>query len=254
MNEQSSDGFGNLPNASANFGNVPQGAEGFGTIPHDAESFRTLRNAAERTEQHTLTVREVARLFEQAGVPRTERSIVNWCQPNHRGVARLDAFFDTNERKYFITPQSVTAAIGEEQAKQAANGKSADVAPTGHDVRQGAEPSSNATTGDGDSEPPRELELKLRDLEITNRVKDKHIEMLEKERDRFADERQNYIERLISTSREVGEMRSQLALLGSASAMETGRLSLHSETRESNPQDVQTSMTNRNDHTAVSND
>ena len=62
-----------------------------------------MRNAAERTEQHTLTVREVARFFEQAGVPRTERSIINWCRLNRHGVARLDSFFDENEGRYYIT-------------------------------------------------------------------------------------------------------------------------------------------------------
>ena len=122
MTDQISEEFGNLPNPSATVGTVPQDAEGFGNLPQAAETFRTMRNAAERTEQHTLTVREVVRLFEVAGVPRTERSIINWCQPNHQGVARLGAFYDTNERKYFITPQGVTAAIREEQAKAAASG------------------------------------------------------------------------------------------------------------------------------------
>src|SRR5450432_4520662 len=119
MNDSSSAGFGTVPQDAETFGNIPQGSEKLGNLPHDAEAFRTIPKGAERTDQHTLTVREVARLFEQAGVPRTERSIVHWCQPNHQGIARLDAFFDTNERKYFITPQSATAAIREEQAKQA---------------------------------------------------------------------------------------------------------------------------------------
>ena len=63
-------------------------------------------------------MREVARLFEQAGVPRTERSIIKWCRLNWQGVARLDAFFDENERRYYITPQSVTRAIEDERAKR----------------------------------------------------------------------------------------------------------------------------------------
>jgi len=75
--------FGNLPNASATFG----------TVPKDTETFRSVRNLSERTEHHTLTVREVARLFEQSGVPRTERSIINWCRLNRHGVARLGFVF-----------------------------------------------------------------------------------------------------------------------------------------------------------------
>lgn len=56
-------------------------------------------------------------MFEAAGVARTERSIVNWWQLNPHGVARLDACFDPNERKYFIIPGSVDSAIVEERAK-----------------------------------------------------------------------------------------------------------------------------------------
>ena len=101
------------------FGKVPNVAEPFRRLPNDAESFRSLPHASERNENHTLTVREAVRLFEAAGVARTERSITNWCQPNRTGIARLDSYFDPNERKYFITPQSVELAIEEEKAKAA---------------------------------------------------------------------------------------------------------------------------------------
>jgi hypothetical protein len=84
------------------------------------ESFRNVPQASERKENHTLTVREVARLFEAAGVARSERSIVNWCQPNRQGIPRLYSYYDPHERKYFITPQSAEAAIAEEKAKAAA--------------------------------------------------------------------------------------------------------------------------------------
>jgi len=91
-----------MPNVSEPFGTVPQASESFGKVPHTAESFRNLPNTSERTDNHTLTVREVARMFEAAGVARTERSIVNWCQRNRQGIARLAAYFDTNDRKWFI--------------------------------------------------------------------------------------------------------------------------------------------------------
>src|SRR6267378_2623735 len=99
------------------FENLPNVSESFGTIRNDAEGFGNVPKSSERKQSHTLTVREATRMFEEAGVPRTERSIINWCQPNRTGVARLDSYFDPNEHKYFITPQSVTLAIREEQAK-----------------------------------------------------------------------------------------------------------------------------------------
>ena len=93
---------------------VPENAETLTDIPQTSGEFRTRPNDAERRGNHTLTVRETARMFETAGVARTERSIINWCQPNRQGITRLDSYYDPNEHKYYITPQSVEAAIQEE--------------------------------------------------------------------------------------------------------------------------------------------
>src|SRR5687767_4612967 len=103
--------FGKVPQPSESFGKIPKASEAFRTVPKDSERFRSLPHPSERKENHTLTVREVARLFETAGVARTERSIVNWCQRDAQGFGKLDAYYDQNERRYFITPQSVEAAI-----------------------------------------------------------------------------------------------------------------------------------------------
>jgi len=63
------------------FRNPPNDSEAFGSRPKNSEAFRTARNDSEDLRQgHTLTVREVARLFEAAGAGRTERSITNWCR------------------------------------------------------------------------------------------------------------------------------------------------------------------------------
>jgi hypothetical protein len=92
-------------------------AEDFGKLPNDSEAFGNVPNRSERKENHVLTVHSVARMFEDAGVARTERSVTNWCQPDRNGVAKLDCFYDHNERKYYITPQSVERAIEEEKSK-----------------------------------------------------------------------------------------------------------------------------------------
>ena len=195
MAEQTSEVFGTVPNPSANFGNIPQGSE----------EFRNIRNGAERTEHHTLTVREVARLFEQAGVPRTERSIINWCRANRQGIARLDAFFDTNERKYFVTSQSVSLAIREEQAKAATGSPHESALPNRSEGKTKTAPDSGET---------EKLRLEVRDLQILNRGKDYFIDQLKMERDSFNGERQKYVERLMSFSRKVGELQTQLFQLG----------------------------------------
>lgn len=104
-------------NSSETFRTLPNPAESFGALPNIADDFGTVQYGSARTENHTLTVRQAARMFEAAGVGRTERSITNWCQPNKTGVARLDCYFDPNERKYYLTPESVELAIAEEKAK-----------------------------------------------------------------------------------------------------------------------------------------
>jgi hypothetical protein len=209
------------------FGHVPHAAERFGSLRKDSEDFGNLPNDSERTEHHTLTVREVARLFENGGVPRTERSIINWCQPNRQGVSRLDCFFDINERKYFITPESVTRAIEEERSKltMASGGASAFTS----DMRKASEESGQSNAEEEirqdskrrhdavDTDETDSLELKVRDLEITNRAKDYFIEQLQKERDSFNDERQKYVTNLMSFSRKVGELETKLRQLGAAS-------------------------------------
>ena len=194
-----------VPNDSEPFRTVPQTSEPFGKVPHDAETFRSLPNTSERTDNHTLTVREVARKFEAAGVARTERSIVNWCQPNPQGMARLDAFFDTNDRRWFITPQSVESAVAEEQAKAAKTGRSpsetvAAIPQSSKTDNDTVRPRPNAG-GDGDNFTSSAKELM--DLRILNRGKDYFIEQLQKEREAM-------LEKLVSGSHRIGELEGEL--------------------------------------------
>ena len=204
MTDSSFPDFGTVPHAAETFGSVPQSAETFRTVPNAAEPFRTVRNVSERTENHTLTVREVARLFEQAGVPRTERSIINWCRLNRHGVARLDSFFDENEGRYYITQQSVNRAVEEERAKQPVAGNQP---PPETEVPHHAEtpPRRDAESSDR----VKELERQNRDLEIATRAKDYYLERLEKERGQ-------YVEQLVGMSRYVGELETQVFQLGGA--------------------------------------
>lgn len=76
-NLESSESFGTVPNPAETSSDVPQPSAEFRTIPNHAEEFGNVPHVAERRENHTLTVREVARMFESAGVARTERSVIN---------------------------------------------------------------------------------------------------------------------------------------------------------------------------------
>ena len=199
------------------FGRIPNNSAPFGSVPQNAEGFRTLPEATERKESHTLTVREVARMFDSAGVARTERSIINWCQPNKLGIPRLDAYFDPNERRYFISSQSVGLAIKEEQAKAA---KSVGNSGPGSSVPKNSEsPVNRPPTGaNGEVSNIPSLQQELMDLKITNRAKDYFIEQLKNEREGFALERKEYVEKLINSNRQIGELETRLLQLNAPRA------------------------------------
>jgi hypothetical protein len=215
-----------VPHPAESYGNVPQDAESFGNVPQTAASFGKLPHGAERTENHTITVREAARLFEAGGVARIERSIVNWCQPNRQGVARLDCYFDPNERKYYITPQSIERAIAEEKDKIARHQEqlpqdtdTAGEPPKTEEPRRTARP-------DGEAPPERigQLEQEVMDLKILNRGKDFFIEKLKEEREGFALERREYVEQLMTFNRKVGELETELRQLAAPRNDANGQL------------------------------
>jgi hypothetical protein len=97
-------------------------------VPNEVfESHRTAPICSEEHAEHTITVREAARIFEEAGVPRTERAITNWCNKNARGITRLTACYNDVERKYYLTPESIEEAIREEKRKVQSNSQSESV-------------------------------------------------------------------------------------------------------------------------------
>jgi len=144
-------------------------------------------------------------MFEAAGVARTERSIINWCQANKMGVCRLDNYFDPNERKYFISPQSVELVIQEKKAK-AAKSAAPEPEPT-EAVPKSSERQNRPESRVGESDDRvRELEKEVLDLRITNRGKDYLVDQMKGERDRFFDQ-------LLQASRKVGELETKLLQL-----------------------------------------
>jgi len=183
-----------IPQASAEFRTPPQDTEEFGKVPHGAE----------QKEKHTLTVRETARMFETAGVARTERSIINWCQPNRQGITRLDSYYDPNERKYYLTPQSVETAIQEEIQRAMKSTDILDSEAFGSSVANVKH--SIFEVNPSDERKVQELEREILDLKIANRGKDMFIEQLKGERGGF-------FEKLLSANRTVGQLETKLSQL-----------------------------------------
>ena len=185
--------------------NVPQASAEFRTVPKATEDFGKVPQVAERNENHTLTVRETARMFEAAGVARTERSVINWCQPNRQGITRLDSYYDQNERKYYITPQSVEAVIQEEIQRANKSNETSNSEPFGTPM---AHVKHSGNVNAAANKRLKELEREIFDLRIANRGKDYLIDELNKERNRFFDQ-------LLNANRTVGQLETKLNQLES---------------------------------------
>ena len=194
-----------LPSSAVETSEVPQGAAEFRTVPSDAADFGSVPQASEHRETHTLTVKETARMFEAAGVARTERSIINWCQPNRQGIKRLDSYYDPNERKYYITPQSVEAVIQEELLRVKKSTETRGSESFGSPVAHVKHSQRNAGP-ESDTQRIQELEREILDLKIANRGKDHFIEMMKAERNGF-------FEKLQSTSQALGQLETKIAQL-----------------------------------------
>ena len=189
---------------------VPQASADFRMVPNPTEEFGKVPQGAEGRENHTLTVRETARMFEAASVARTERTIINWCQPNRQGIARLDSYFDPNERKYYITPQSAEAVIQEEIQRANKSSEALASETFGSSVAH-MKHSGNATSSD--DRKFQELEREMMDLKIANRGKDYLIGELNKERKSFFDQ-------LLSANRKMGELETKLFQIESSASSE----------------------------------
>ena len=199
---------------------VPQASADFRTVPNPPEEFGKVPQVAEGRENHTLTVRETARMFEAASVARTERTIINWCQPNRQGIARLDSYYDPNEHKYYIKPQSVETVIQEEIQRSKKTNEVHVTEAFGSHVEAVKHGQKMAATIAGDERKVQEMEREILDLKIANRGKDYLIDQLKGERTGF-------FEKLLSATRTVGQLETKLLQI------ESPPPSLTEETRQS---------------------
>jgi hypothetical protein len=169
------------------------------------EEFGNIPQVAERKGNHTLTVRaltvrETARMFKTANVARTERSIINWCQPNRQGIMRLDCYFDPNERKYYLTPQSVEAAIQEQMQRVKKSTAVSDSEKFRSSVAPVKHPDKKADLTD--AKKFQELKWEILDLKINNRGNEYLI-------GGFIKERRSFLDQLLASNRMVGQLETK---------------------------------------------
>ena len=117
-----------------------------------------------RREEHNLTTREALQLFEAAGLPRNQRSIERYCADG-----KLDAFFDSDEQRYYISRASAERLIGQLQEIKARHDAISVVGPAVSDgIRHAATPTrqeSDERQESTDHADIKELQTKLAILE-----------------------------------------------------------------------------------------
>lgn len=78
---------------------------------------------------------------------------------------------------------------------------------------------------------------KITDLEITNRVKEQFVELLQQERERMSREREGYVRELMAKSHRIGELETQVLQLGDGGNVETTTITDEFPTNESMRED-----------------
>ena len=73
---------------------------------------------------HTLSSKDVAKLFEEAGIPRSQRSVERYCK-----AAKLDCIVDPDEEHWYASKESVDLLIGQLKELQARHQSSEAGAP-----------------------------------------------------------------------------------------------------------------------------
>ena len=188
--------------------------------------------SATRTEAHTLTTREVMKMFEAAGIPRAQRSIERYCQQGD-----LDCKPDAIERRQYITQESVDILIGQLKELAARHQKvhtndAQQMEPTGGDDTERRDATTATSEGVKQSAPEKrdekhrigeyeerlaaqdarikELENVNFNLEIDKRAREQIVGIL---REQMTQQTKEFSAQLTQQSRRVGQLETEMRQL-----------------------------------------
>jgi hypothetical protein len=162
----------------------PYQSHPYANQPPEPEPQQDVSRHDNNASQYTLSVEEASQLFQNAGIPRSPRTVIRYCSLKHLDCIKVDT--ERNE-KYLVSPASVQARIEELQQVMATshvaqspnstrlNETQPDVSGTNQTIPQtiNGEYTKQLESRVGELEHENEeLKYKNRDLEITNRVKD----------------------------------------------------------------------------------
>ena len=180
-----------------------------------------------RREEHNLTTREALQLFEAAGLPRNQRSIERYCADG-----KLDAFFDSDEQRYYISRASAERLIGQLKEIKSRHEAVDVVGPARSDGIRPAttQPRQQPDVRQPESEHPRIQELEGEVATLKSEIKtleEKHFtvsyekkaseqmvtmlrEQLKEDRKEFFQQMDKLMKEMGDTKQLVGELQTQL--------------------------------------------
>jgi hypothetical protein len=181
--------------------------------------------SATRSDKHTLTTREVMKIFEEAGIPRAQRSIERYCQQGD-----LDCMPDAIEKRQYITRESVETLLGQLKEIAArhpkantnadqqfgATGDDSQRRPATSDAMKRGTPekqSEKHPAGEEEQELEalkarvKELEVQNLNLEIGKRASEQFVGMM---RDQMNQQVKEFSTHLTETSRRVGQLETEM--------------------------------------------
>jgi hypothetical protein len=176
-----------------------------------------------RREEHHLTTREALRLFEEAGLPRNQRSIERYCADG-----KLDAFFDPDEQRYYISRASAERLIGQLLEIRARHEPVNVVGPARSD---GIRPAPTGSRQEPDvrqseTEHPRIQELENEVVTLKTEIKkleEQHFtvsyekraseQMVTMLREQLKEDRKEFFQQMDKLMKEVGETRQLVGQL-----------------------------------------
>ena len=193
----------------------PTTSDNVGHSPTMTDTVRPRPTTSDqRTEAHTLTSREVLKLFEQSGLLRSQRSIERYCKDE-----KLDCFFDPDEERYYVTQSSVDRLVGQlkeiqERHQQMPVVDTPPASTRSDTVRPQPTPTPPLATGDEErvqyAAKIKELEDKIFNLRVDKEAKDQIVTIL---RDQIKGDRETFVKELVTHTRMVGELETRLKLL-----------------------------------------
>lgn len=169
-----------------------------------------------RREEHHLTTREALQLFEAAGLPRNQRSIERYCADG-----KLDAFFDSDEQRYFVSRASVDRLIGHlteiKTRHEAVSPAVSDAIRAGTTQNRQARDEQTGPPPHADATKLKDLEDTLFNLEVDKRATEKvnNIlrEQIKEDRAQYFQQLQEFVKELGDTKQLVGELQTQVKRL-----------------------------------------